>query len=403
MTLRSDLLKGVLRAENLWYLEKDHIGSVVGIIDSRGALVETSWYDPWGRRKNSPKYEPDTPLLGERLGDTLTRGFTGQEHLSKFELIHMNGRIYDPRLASFVSPDLVTRGFPTQALDRYAYTSNNPLRWTDPSGYDFFGDVWHAATKPFVDVYHGAEHALNEAGKWLEQNWRTVVIVAVAIAVSTVSFGTLSPLAAAIASGMLVGAATGATAAILYGGSVEDVISGAVTGAVIGGFSAGAFYGVGSAFSGQAGSLGASNSVGAFAGHGLVGGLRESAQGGNFWSGFASGALTKITSAYGPVFDDTTANVARAAIVGGAVASVSGGNFANGAATGAFSYLFNDLFHQEAKPVVKQRLTFRDALNQWATGNGEDVEVPLSSLNLSGVSASETFGGIVGRTVSGNS
>ena len=52
-----------------------------------------------------------------------------------------NARYYSPRLGRFVSPDSIipTVGDP-QARDRYAYTYNNPLKYTDPSGHC----VWDA-------------------------------------------------------------------------------------------------------------------------------------------------------------------------------------------------------------------------------------------------------------------
>ena len=52
----------------------------------------------------------------------------------------MNGRIFDPEIARFLSADpLVQCPFSTQGLNRYAYTQNRPLTFTDPNGYDFGG------------------------------------------------------------------------------------------------------------------------------------------------------------------------------------------------------------------------------------------------------------------------
>ena len=67
---------------------------------------------------------------------TLTRGFTMHEHLDQVGLIHMGGRVYDPELGRFLSPDPFVQ-FPisTQGFNRYAYVNNNPLSYTDPSGY----------------------------------------------------------------------------------------------------------------------------------------------------------------------------------------------------------------------------------------------------------------------------
>ncbi len=64
------------------------------------------------------------------------RGYTGHEHLYNFGLINMNGRLYDPLVARMLSPDIVIQDEQnSQAYNRYSYCFNNPLRFTDPSGY----------------------------------------------------------------------------------------------------------------------------------------------------------------------------------------------------------------------------------------------------------------------------
>lgn len=51
-------------------------------------------------------------------------------------LIHMNGRMYDPLLGRFVQADpMVQSPGQGQSWNRYTYVFNNPLAWTDPSGY----------------------------------------------------------------------------------------------------------------------------------------------------------------------------------------------------------------------------------------------------------------------------
>ncbi len=48
----------------------------------------------------------------------------------------MNGRIYSPKLGRMLSPDPVTQAPENgQNYDRYTYAFNNPLKYTDPSGY----------------------------------------------------------------------------------------------------------------------------------------------------------------------------------------------------------------------------------------------------------------------------
>ncbi|MDR3046716.1 MAG: RHS repeat-associated core domain-containing protein, partial [Bacteroidales bacterium] len=74
-----------------------------------------------------------------RKSDTCThlfdRGFTGHEHLDIFKIINMNGRLYDPVIARFFSPDpYVQMPDFTQNFNRYSYALNNPLKYTDPDG-----------------------------------------------------------------------------------------------------------------------------------------------------------------------------------------------------------------------------------------------------------------------------
>ena len=62
-------------------------------------------------------------------------GYTGQEQMSGFGLINYNGRLYNPYLQMFISPD-PTVPDPSNPLsyNRFTYCMNNPLRYVDPSG-----------------------------------------------------------------------------------------------------------------------------------------------------------------------------------------------------------------------------------------------------------------------------
>ena len=65
------------------------------------------------------------------------RGYTGHEHIDEFGLINMNGRVYDAYLARFLSPDpFVQAPDYSQNYNRYSYVLNNPLKYTDPDGYE---------------------------------------------------------------------------------------------------------------------------------------------------------------------------------------------------------------------------------------------------------------------------
>ncbi len=120
----------------LYYLHCDYQGSIYAISDEFGSVVEYLNYDPWGNRRDPSDWtrnvingwSPNPNML-------LFRGYTFHEHLDEFGIINMNGRIYDPSIGRFYSPDpFVQSPGNTQSYNRFAYAFNNPLRYTDPSG-----------------------------------------------------------------------------------------------------------------------------------------------------------------------------------------------------------------------------------------------------------------------------
>ncbi len=116
---------------NLYFLHRDYLGSILMITNAAGEVKEKRHFDAWG----------NIAKLTDGNGNTLTaflitdRGYTGHEHLLGVALIHMNGRLYDPVLHRFLSPDnYVQDPTNTQNFNRYGYVLNNPLSHIDPSG-----------------------------------------------------------------------------------------------------------------------------------------------------------------------------------------------------------------------------------------------------------------------------
>ena len=55
----------------------------------------------------------------------------------------MNGRVYDPAIGRFLSPDPTVQFVANlQSYNRYSYVLNNPLRYSDPTGYAAFHIGW---------------------------------------------------------------------------------------------------------------------------------------------------------------------------------------------------------------------------------------------------------------------
>jgi RHS repeat-associated protein len=123
-------------SSSIYYIHKDHLGSVETITNENAEVVERLSYDPWGRRRNAT----DLSFIDVPTTFLFDRGYTTHEHLDDFDLINMNGRTYDPMLGRFLSPDnlLQAPGY-SQNYNRYSYAFNNPLVFTDPSGYAVAG------------------------------------------------------------------------------------------------------------------------------------------------------------------------------------------------------------------------------------------------------------------------
>lgn len=116
--------------DEIHYVYKDNLGSWTTITDAGGFVEREQSFDAWGNLRN-----PDTWSGTISQLPMFDRGYTGHEHLYSFGLINMNGRVYDPVMSSFLSPDnyIQAPDF-SQNFNRYAYCLNNPLRYTDPSG-----------------------------------------------------------------------------------------------------------------------------------------------------------------------------------------------------------------------------------------------------------------------------
>ena len=117
--------------EQTLYLHRDYQGSILAITNETGTIVEKRQFDAWGA---IVKVQDGAGNILNGLA-ILDRGYTGHEHLQSVGLIHMNGRLYDPKLHRFLQPDnYVQDPSNTQNYNRYGYVLNNPLKYTDPSG-----------------------------------------------------------------------------------------------------------------------------------------------------------------------------------------------------------------------------------------------------------------------------
>lgn len=119
------------------YFLLDHQGSVASLTDGAGGAYVNESFKAFGERRN-PSTWSGPPSSGDEtlIANATRRGYTMHTNLGGSPLVHMNGRVADAQLGRFLSPDpYVPDPDMTQAYNRYSYVYNNPLSYTDPSGF----------------------------------------------------------------------------------------------------------------------------------------------------------------------------------------------------------------------------------------------------------------------------
>ncbi|QHV95638.1 RHS repeat-associated core domain-containing protein [Spirosoma endbachense] len=327
--------QGVSTTTTTKYTLKDHLGSITGFTGDNGVLLEEMSFDAWGQRRNA-----DWTALSTLFKGSHERGFTDHEHYDLFSLIDMNGRVYDPVLGRFLSPDPFIQDMTDlQALNRYSYCNNNPLSYTDPSGYSWASKLWKKA-----------KELVKTAIVYVVREVVTAVVAAIPV---------IGPYLAVPAGNF----AANFTGTLLNGGSLKNAFSAGVKGAinsvkgnVLGALNAGLTNAVGdlaqlalggnsfgsASFAQQAAHVGIET-----IGHGVIQGTMGVLNGDKFSHGFAAGAasgfadpfISGISSLRGA--DNYSARVNITSFIGGTASLLAGGSYENGANSGAFVRMYN--------------------------------------------------------------
>jgi RHS repeat-associated protein len=257
-----------------------------------------------------------------------TRGFTGHEMIDSVDLVHMNGRIYDPEIGRFLSADpFVQEVGNLQSMNRYSYVLNNPLSFTDPSGF-FFSKLFKSIGNFFSSIFRAVGNVLKQA---LKNGILRSLITIIGCALPGV--------------GQIGCAAISGLVTLASGGSIGESLKAFAFAWV----SIGIFQAVGPTLNAIGGVGGALIKAGV---HGIIGGALSVAQGGSFLQGFAGSAIGALggylagnSGLVGEYGDGNNANILGRALISGAAgclgAVVTGGKCAQAALTAAFASMYN--------------------------------------------------------------
>jgi RHS repeat-associated protein len=132
-------------ATTTYWIQGDNLESVGSVANQSGASVQAMAYAPYGARLSKVTSFPESlGYIGQRQDET--------------GLIYLHARYYDAQLARMLAPDRAVPGSHNVALNRYAYSFNDPINYSDRSG-NWPGDEQTMAAKPRPTVTQGNHRA----------------------------------------------------------------------------------------------------------------------------------------------------------------------------------------------------------------------------------------------------
>ena len=115
----------------------DGLGSVIGMVDGNGNLVNSYAYHPYGTALGTPTQGVSNPMQ-----------FAGYYNDTPASLYQVGARYYDPSIQRWTQQDLLTQqpGSTQTAAAQYTYAGDDPTNYTDPSGqcnpWEVFFGAW---------------------------------------------------------------------------------------------------------------------------------------------------------------------------------------------------------------------------------------------------------------------
>jgi RHS repeat-associated protein len=236
-------------------------------------------------------------------------------------IIHMNGRIYDPKLGRFLQADpFIQAPYDTQSLNRYSYVRNNPLNATDPSGY-----FWNLVVQALIAY--------------------VVSDIIVTIGINSGWSSDLIQIASFVATCWIGGCFDVSN----LGQSLSQVFS--TTGLQMG----------------------------------IIGGITSVLSGGKFGHGFVSAGISAGGAGANPAGAGIKPGefIGRT-VLGGTVSKITGGKFANGAAGAAFAMVVQIVASGETEGSGSSELTAEDAAAAKASADvyGDDSGGLLGEMGI---------------------
>ncbi|MGP9802960.1 FG-GAP-like repeat-containing protein [Rheinheimera sp. NSM] len=341
-------------AHDEYYLHKDGQGSTTSITNAAGSLLQQFIYDPWGKQYSVSSNSVFSTYSNP--GDS--KGYTGHKMINDFEVIHMGGRTYNPILGRFMQADpFIQAPSNLQNYNRYSYVLNNPMSYTDPSGYFSLKSAYKSLSKLDGRYYsHKNVFSRNQYLNMAHQIGLSFIPGFGMLAGAHSTFDGVYFATGNFRAAMRAGATQFASSYAFksIGESFSEAGMSNLGDIADNGLNFDGYYNFGGNY------LTAGQIAGQIGAHAVVGGVAASLQGGKFGHGFFSAGVTKgAGGAFLPGGSNLSGGQVAygtvvSAVIGGTASEISGGKFINGAQTAAFQYLFNQIGRSAITKVTKQ-------------------------------------------------
>jgi RHS repeat-associated protein len=127
---------GYVQSGTSYAFGTDNVGSVTSVIASSGTQVATYTYDPYGHQNSA---------TGTDAAQNLIR-YTGALYDTAASYWYLGARWQNPTTAFFTAQDSNSYLDNPSDGNRYAYASDSPVNYTDPTGHDIWGCIGAVVT-----------------------------------------------------------------------------------------------------------------------------------------------------------------------------------------------------------------------------------------------------------------
>ena len=130
-----------------YYYEKNGQNDIIGLLDETFNKVATYEYDSWGKILSVKDNNGNEIVNPNHIAHINPFRYRSYYYDRETELYYLNSRYYNPEWGRFLNADgIIGANGDILSYNLYAYASNNPIMFSDPSGYGIISIIKKAVS-----------------------------------------------------------------------------------------------------------------------------------------------------------------------------------------------------------------------------------------------------------------